>query len=102
MRKTKSETWVVYRITLTKKHLETNALCTQCEWDAMELVIAPGVHLTLLHAGIKSEAEAEKLGRGTMGDRVRRAARQEPSELLENNVEPSGLMSVLAAKRRET
>jgi hypothetical protein len=77
MRKTKIDTWVVYRIALTKKHLETNALCTQSEWDAMEPG-APGVHLTLLHAGIKSEAEAERLGRGTLGDRVRRVSWQEP------------------------
>lgn len=72
MRKVKSESWVVYRTTMTShnKHLESNAVCEQGDWDAMQLA-NPGVH-TLLQSGIANEAEAEKLARGTSGDPVKR------------------------------
>jgi hypothetical protein len=43
-----------------------NAMCTQSEWDAMELA-TPGYH-TLIQDGIGSENQAEKLARGTSGD----------------------------------
>jgi hypothetical protein len=60
------ETWVVYRMTLHGNTGELNAVCEQAEWDAMELA-RPGFH-TLIRAGITSEAEAERLARGTSGD----------------------------------
>jgi hypothetical protein len=43
-----------------------NAVCEQNEWDEMERA-RPGFH-TLVRSGITSEAEAEKLARGTAGD----------------------------------
>lgn len=57
--------WVVYRMTVHNKP-SVNAMCTQSEWDEMEQA-RPGYH-TLIRGGIASEAEAEKLARGTSGD----------------------------------
>jgi hypothetical protein len=65
--------WVVYLMTLHGKPLGMNAVCDQAEWEEMERR-QPGYH-TLVKAGIKSEAEAEKLARGTSGDPVPRGAR---------------------------
>jgi hypothetical protein len=58
--------WVVYKMTLHNKPEGMNAVCEQGEWDAMELA-QPG-HYKLVRAGITSEAEAERLARGTSGD----------------------------------
>jgi hypothetical protein len=44
-------------------------VCEQSEWDVMESS-RPGYHV-LLHSGIKTEQEAEKLARGTAGDSFR-------------------------------
>jgi hypothetical protein len=72
MRKTTIETWVVYRATamVQTKKLESNAVCAESDWNAMEAA-QPGRH-TLIQAGIADEAVAEKLARGTSGDLVRR------------------------------
>jgi hypothetical protein len=43
-----------------------NVVCEQREWDALEAA-HPGHH-TLLHAGLRTEQEAERLARGTSGD----------------------------------
>ena len=62
MRPTKSaELWVVYQMTVNKKHVPVNAVCEQGEWDEMER-LRPGHHV-LVRAGITSETEAEKLAR---------------------------------------
>ena len=62
MRFTKQATsWVVYLMTLHGKKNGLNAVCEQGEWEAMEIA-RPGYH-TLVHAGVASEAEAEKLAR---------------------------------------
>jgi hypothetical protein len=61
--------WVVYRMTLPKQALGGNVVCEQSEWEALEIA-RPGYHV-LLHTGIKSEQEAEKLARGTAGDSFR-------------------------------
>ena len=58
--------WVVYRTKLPGKQLEVNAICEQGEWEAMERA-QPGAH-TLVRGKIASEAEAERLARGTSGD----------------------------------
>lgn len=58
--------WVVYRMTLPKQAIGGNVVCEQAEWDALEIA-RPGFH-TLLHTGIRTEQEAEKLARGTAGD----------------------------------
>jgi len=61
--------WVVYRMTLPKQALGGNVVCEQSEWEALEMA-RPGYHV-LLHSGIKTEQEAEKLARGTAGDSFR-------------------------------
>jgi hypothetical protein len=63
-----AEAWVVYRMSISiyGKASAMNAVCKQSEWDAMELA-QPGQH-TLVRSGIASEAEAEKLARGTSGN----------------------------------
>ena len=68
----RSESWVVYRMSVKGSADGVNAVCTQAEWVAMELA-RPG-HLTLLRAGIGGEAEAERLARGSSGDAVPRGA----------------------------
>jgi hypothetical protein len=62
----KAASWVVYLMTVYGKESAMNAVCEQAEWDAMELA-RPGYH-TLVKSGIASEAEAERLARGTSGD----------------------------------
>ncbi|MCE9561404.1 MAG: hypothetical protein K8U57_05060 [Planctomycetes bacterium] len=67
MRRTETcMSWVVYRMTLPKQAIGGNVVCEQSEWDALELA-RPGYHV-LLHSGLKTEQEAEKLARGTAGD----------------------------------
>jgi hypothetical protein len=58
--------WVVYQTLLDKKPEAINVVCEQGDWDAMELA-RPG-HYKLVRAGIATEAEAERLARGTSGD----------------------------------
>ncbi len=62
----KRQSWVVYLMTLHGKTTGMNAVCEQSEWDEMEQ-FRPGYH-KLIQNGIASEAEAEKLARGTSGD----------------------------------
>src|SRR5688500_8621632 len=62
-----STAWVVNQMTVHNKQFQMNAVCEQSEWDAMELA-RPGYH-TLVKAGITSEGEAERLARGTSGDK---------------------------------
>jgi hypothetical protein len=67
MRYEEIDTWVVYLMTVQKsKDGPRRSVCTQTEWDEMELA-QPGYHL-LIQAGIASESEAELLARGTSGD----------------------------------
>ncbi|MBA4189861.1 MAG: hypothetical protein C0467_17905 [Planctomycetaceae bacterium] len=66
--------WVVYRMTLPKQAIGGNVVCEQTEWDALELA-RPGYHV-LLHSGLKTEQEAEKLARGTAGDPPIRGAKK--------------------------
>jgi hypothetical protein len=69
MRKTKETLlWVVYRMTIHGKVSGMNAVCEQCEWDAMELA-QPGHH-ALIQAGITNEAEAERLARSSPVDDI--------------------------------
>jgi hypothetical protein len=62
-------TWVVYRMTLHGTATGGNVVCEQHEWEALEAA-RPGYH-TLLHSGLATEQEAEKLARGTAGDTFR-------------------------------
>jgi hypothetical protein len=56
------ESWVVYLMTIHKLPEGRRAVCAQHEWEEMERA-RPGYH-QLLHAGISSESEAERLARG--------------------------------------
>ena len=70
--------WVVYKLSETGKADQRNVICGREEWDAMQ-VSRPGCH-TLIQAGIQSEAEAEKLARGTSGDaKLRKTGSYVPS-----------------------
>lgn len=60
------ELWVVYLMAVRRQDVPMNAVCSQSEWDEMELA-QPGHH-PLVRSGITTEAEAEKLARGTSGD----------------------------------
>lgn len=62
--------WVVYQLPATGKPAGLRAVCEQREWDAMERA-RPG-SCTLIREGITSEGEAERLARGTSGDRPAR------------------------------
>jgi hypothetical protein len=53
--------WVVYRMGSVMRQVGQNAVCTQAEWDAMELA-CPGKH-TLLRGDIVNEGVAERLAR---------------------------------------
>jgi hypothetical protein len=55
-------------MTLHGKSQQVNAVCEQAEWDEME-ARRPGYH-TLVRSGITTEAEAERLARGTSGDQL--------------------------------
>ena len=58
--------WVVYKMTMPKNMIGGNVVCEQREWEVLE-ASRPGYH-TLLHSGLKTEQEAEKLARGTAGE----------------------------------
>ena len=66
MPKSRGVSWVVYQVSIDGKTAGRNAVCSQAEWDAMEQA-QPGQHV-LVRSGIASEAEAERLARGTSGD----------------------------------
>ena len=51
MRQTKTaDLWVVYQMTVHKKHVPVNAVCEQGEWDEMER-LRPGQPLSVRPAG---------------------------------------------------
>jgi hypothetical protein len=58
-------------MTMHNKPIGQKAVCTQAEWDAMQIQ-RPGYH-KLLQSGITSEREAELIARGTSGDTVKRS-----------------------------
>jgi hypothetical protein len=69
MRKIKAVgSWVVYQIILGKA-FGVNAVCEQGEWDALKRD-QPGQQ-KLVKRGIMTEAEADRLARGTSGDTLR-------------------------------
>jgi hypothetical protein len=53
--------WVVFRMAIHGKLCETNAVCKQDEWNAMERA-RPGANL-LVKDGIGNEGEAERYAR---------------------------------------
>ncbi len=66
MRVTEITSWAVYQMRLNSKGVGGNVVCSQREWEAIE-ASNPGYHI-LLHSGLKTEQQAEKLARGTAGD----------------------------------
>ena len=58
-------------MTIDNKPTGQKAVCTQAEWDAIQ-VMRPGYH-KLIQSGITSEREAELIARGTSGDPVKRS-----------------------------
>jgi len=72
-------------MTLRKDTFGGNVVCEQREWDAIEAA-QPGYH-TLLHSGIKTEQEAEKLARGTAGETPPRNAK--PKTIPANPTSPA-------------
>lgn len=72
MRTKRAAVWVVYQAAVKGMEQGPNAVCDEAEWDAMEAA-APGIN-RLIRGGITSEAEAERLARGTSGDFVPRGA----------------------------
>jgi hypothetical protein len=66
--------WVVYRMTLHGNAVAGNVVCEQREWDVLEAA-RPGFH-TLLHTGIKTEQEAERLARGNAGETPPRGSKK--------------------------
>jgi hypothetical protein len=69
MRARESGLWVVYRMRDDKKADGRNVVCEQNEWDEMQRR-RPGYY-TLVRQGIASEAEADRLARGTSGDALK-------------------------------
>jgi hypothetical protein len=57
--------WVVYKMTLHGRKFGQNAVCSQSDWEAIELD-RPGYH-TLIRAGITNEQDAERLARADRG-----------------------------------
>jgi hypothetical protein len=58
----RAESWVVYRVGMKNGGEGPVAVCEHPDWAALEQS-QPGVH-TLLHAGIGTEAEADRIARG--------------------------------------
>ena len=70
----KVEEWVVYQA-VQGAQSGIKSVCKQSEWESIESR-QPGLN-KLLQKGITSEAEAEKLARGTSGDaRIRAKSRR--------------------------
>ena len=70
--------WVVYRMTLHGNAVGGNVVCEQREWEVLEAT-RPGYH-TLLHSGVKTEQEAEKLARGTAGETPPKKPKQKKAD----------------------
>jgi hypothetical protein len=66
-RTTETHSLAVYRIAATGKLEAVNAMCDQADWPEVER-LAKGRN-TLVRGNIVSESEAERLARGTSGDR---------------------------------
>ncbi|HEY2787499.1 MAG TPA: hypothetical protein VGJ05_21260 [Fimbriiglobus sp.] len=79
--------WVVYQLSIKGKPEMMRAVCEESEWEAMERD-RPGV-FTLIQSGITNEGEAERLARGTSGDRPERSHQsKKPSAPLESLLLP--------------
>lgn len=73
MGKVKVQSWAVYQSPMKGTPLGMQVVCTQAEWEAMDRA-KPGVY-TLVQGHIGNEGEAERLARGTSGDKPKRAVK---------------------------
>ena len=78
--------WVVYKPIIRGTPSAINAVCDQTEWEAMELA-KPGQQQHI-KSGITNEGEAERLARGTSGDRVQRQSREKTVALIAASTTP--------------
>ena len=76
-----SSTWVVYQ-SVQGKQMGAKSVCELREWEALE-ASHPGVN-ELLHGGLMSESQAEKLARGTSGDVKKRAVAGRKISMFQN------------------
>lgn len=72
--------WVVYRMPVKDDPVGPTAVCSRPEWDKLTAA-RPGV-FTLVRDGIESEGEAERLARGTAGDRPTSTRPSRPSQVV--------------------
>lgn len=81
--------WVVYRMTVHAGKFAGNVVCEQREWDELERR-RPGFH-KLLHVGVGTEQEAERLARGTSGDDYgRRSGKKRGARAIQIRIVPGG------------
>ncbi len=78
--------WVVYKPISRGVPDKTNAVCEEKEWEALELS-KPGQQ-QLIRTGIENEGEAERLARGTSGDRLQRPSRDNAAALISKKPTP--------------
>jgi hypothetical protein len=78
--------WVVYKPIVRGTPDGINAVCELTEWEALQLA-KPGQQ-QLIRAGIANEGEAERLARGTSGDRVERRSRENLAALTSKKPAP--------------
>jgi hypothetical protein len=78
--------WVVYKPIIRGVPSAMNAVCEQTEWESMELA-KPGQQQHI-QSGITSEGEAERLARGTSGDRIQRQSREKTVALISERPTP--------------
>jgi hypothetical protein len=62
------QSWVIFQAVAKGVASGAHGVCEQAEWDEMEL-LCPG-RQWIIQSGIASEGVAERLARGTRGDRV--------------------------------
>ena len=75
-RSEEAPTWVVYE-TITGPNAGRNSVCTAADWSAL-MASKPGEN-RLIMEGIANENEADKLARGTSGDKPPRVQKPRPS-----------------------
>lgn len=65
-----SESWVIYRAVVDGKVTESNGVCDQAEWEAMERATPGGTFV--IQSGIADEMVAERLARSASDESVLR------------------------------
>jgi hypothetical protein len=73
MRMPNATGWAVYLVPVKGDQEPARAICTQAEWEAMDRD-RPG-YFTLVRGGLTNEGQAERLARGTAGEKPPRGAK---------------------------